>query len=363
VGALGGSLLLSWSLLPALGFAKTAQATGMLCLGSAFLLSLSHLKQSRLLQAELLICMLLGALCFSLWGKDERYIEQLTLRTLPQAKLVYSKRSRYQEIRFVRYKGHHFLTLNRQPQFSTQDEHRYHEALVHPAMSLAPSRKRVLILGGGDGLALREIWRYPDVREVVMVDLDPEMTRFGLEHPIMRKYNQDAMRIGRQKGSKRALHILNLDAWKYIYDHKKTFDVILSDLPDATNISLSKLYSVEFYRLLRKRLANKGVMAIQATSISPGRRKAFWCIHNTIQHARFHTLGYHVWVPSFGQHTTFVLASKNPLRPQEIRFKIPTRYISEALLPSLFWFPKDIAPLATKINRIDTHILLRYLLR
>lgn len=414
LGALVGSLALPWFLLPRFGFAKTSVAVAGVCLLGCILLLIGFGRDSDYLGRRVLWMPTIGVLLLLGWFGSEPLLHDMVNRYYKGIKEVYVMRSPYQEIRFVEYKKSQFLFLNRQPQFSSQDERRYHEALVHPPMSLAPSRKRVLILGGGDGLAMREIWKYHDVEEVVMVDLDKAMTRFGKEHPTMAKMNQRSMKsslqtrwyclyearcIGR-KGSKllwqqqqplptqacpawapqapmakgctlhtrkvkrvQKFHIFNRDAWKYMEQTPKSFSVIISDLPDATNISLSKLYSIEFYRLMRRRLAPQGMISIQSTSVMPGYRRAYWCIVHTIGASGLKTRGYHAWVPSFGVHTTFTLASHKPITPQSIRWRVPTTFLNQEMVSSLFWFPKDIQEVKTRVNRIDTHILLRYLLK
>ncbi|MCB9638584.1 MAG: hypothetical protein H6728_02455 [Myxococcales bacterium] len=437
LGALAGSLWFPWWLLPTLGFANGVLAVALIVLLGLGLLALGfwqQLKHERVLWWSTIT--LLGVIALS-WGRVERVLETMTMRGLAGAKKVYVARSRYQEIRFLRYDKSYFLSLNRFPQFSSQDEHRYHESLVHLAMHRAKKQKRVLILGGGDGLALRELWRYADIEKVVMVDLDPAMTGFGRDNPVMRRLNEDAMQppkprtyciyekvcdngnpstsrptsstatsspsslphttnarhrlyqqrlqhataacpalplhkqpqepscrvVVRKQQSHPKLEVRNEDAWKYVEQTKERFDVILSDLPDATNIALSKLYSLEFYRMLRRLLASGGAMAVQSTAVAPSYRRAFWCIYNTIETAGFHTQAYRAWIPSFGLHTSFVLASDAEVGLKAMDFTIPTRFLHDRFLPAMLWFPKDISRVKTRINHIDTHILLRYLLK
>lgn len=411
LGALIGSLALPWFLLPKLGFAKGAIFVAGFCLLSCLLVWIGFSQDSQKRGRLFFGIVVVASLLTGGWFGSEPLLHYLVTARNKGIQEVHVVRSPYQEIRFVQYDKSQFLFLNRQPQFSSQDEYRYHEALVHPPMSLSASRKRILLLGGGDGLVLREVWKYHDVQEVVMVDLDPAMTGFGKNHPVMSRMNRYSMKHAkttrtyclyeqvcgthktlmhqklmsgavttcpiwksRQVASQcqiksrihrqvQRLQIVNRDAWKYIEESKKPFSVIISDLPDATNISLSKLYSIEFYRLLRLQLAPKGMMAVQSTAIMPNYQKTFWCIAHTIGAAGFKTKGYHAWVPSFGVHTSYTLAAHMPFRYQDIRWSVPTRFLNREMIPSLFWFPKDIREVKTRINRIDTHILLRYLLK
>lgn len=101
--------------------------------------------------------------------------------------IVHAETSPYQRIVITRWKDDLRLFLNNNLQFSSRDEYRYHEALVHPGMSTLPGARRVLVLGGGDGLAVREILKYPQVESVTLVDLDPAMTQLFSTAPLLRK--------------------------------------------------------------------------------------------------------------------------------------------------------------------------------
>ncbi|HIC19786.1 TPA: polyamine aminopropyltransferase, partial [Candidatus Poribacteria bacterium] len=146
-------------------------------------------------------------------------------------------------------------------QFSSVDEYRYHEALVHPAMNLADKRANVLILGGGDGLAAREVLRYPEVKRIVLIDIDPEITKVCSSYPEIVELNQGSLLNAK-------VTVINQDAYKFVEwgYHNQKFDVVIIDLPDPNHESLSKLYSVTFYRLIGNILNAKGVIVTQSTS-------------------------------------------------------------------------------------------------
>ena len=209
------------------------------------------------------------------------------------------------------------LYINGNIQFSSVDEYRYHEALVHVPMSLVEEPRSVLILGGGDGLVVKQFKKYyPDVEKLTMVDLDPRMTELARTHPAMVRINDGAFEDPR-------LEVVNADAMKYIQDHDTDYDVIIIDLPDPNNESLSKLYSVQFYRLVRQRLKEGGVMVTQSSAVyfAPN---SFWCIHRSLEQAfcpesgcdeaNPHVVPYHTWVPTFGDWG-FNVASAEPLTP------------------------------------------------
>ena len=172
-----------------------------------------------------------------------------------------------------------------------KDEYRYHEALVHPAMQWLQTPRRVLVLGGGDGLAVREILKY-GVESVTIVDLDPEMTRLFATNELLRELNVDSLRSPK-------VTIINADAFVWLDQNRDVFDFAVIDFPDPTNYALGKLYTTAFYRLLERHLAENGAAAIQATSPMFA-RQSYWCIVKTIESAGLHTSPYHVYVPSFG---------------------------------------------------------------
>ncbi len=238
-------------------------------------------------------------------------------------------------------------------QFSSVDEYRYHEALVHPAMGLAKNQKRVLILGGGDGLALREVLKYPSVEHVTLIDIDPEITELCAKHPEIVSLNQGSL-------SDKRVKILNQDAYQYVerLAFDRSYDVAIIDLPDPNYASLSKLYSVTFYVLLEKKLTDGGILVSQSTSPFFS-RYAFWCIHHTMQKANLHTYAYHVDVPSMGDWG-FNLSAKSHLVIEDITLTVPTEFLTPTVAASMFQFGKDISPINTKPNTLTRPILQYY---
>ena len=204
----------------------------------------------------------------------------------------------------TRFRNHHWLYLDGHEQFSSFDEERYHEPLVHPAMLASAARRHILILGGGDGLALREVLRHPEVIDVTLVDIDPAMTTLGRSHEVLVALNQHAF------GDPR-VSVENRDAFTYLRDADNRFwDVILVDLPDPRTIDLARLYSLEFYRLARRHLSPGGVIVTQATSPFFTRR-AFLSVGATMEAAGFITARYHNHVPTMGEWG-WVLGMRGP---------------------------------------------------
>ncbi|PQJ36064.1 spermidine synthase [Salinibacter sp. 10B] len=251
-------------------------------------------------------------------------------------RVVYREQTPYQKIVMTRWQEDLRLFLNGNLQFSSLDEPRYHEPLVHVPMAQVQAPRRVLILGGGDGLAAREVLKYESVEEVVIVDLDPKMFEIARTHTALTRLNDRSLHSPR-------VRTVAQDAFVFLEETDRRFDVILADLPDPNNVSLARLYSRTFYGLVRTHLTGQGVFVAQSTSPYFA-REAFWTIHETIGAADFpHTYPFHVNVPSFGEWG-FVLAAERPLDPDAAGPSVDTRYLNAAILPGLFHFPKDLRP-------------------
>jgi len=274
LGALAVSLLFPIVLAPHLGLNRTSLLFGLLnVLVAAWALWLfrDQLPQARWLRGQCLAAIL--ALLAGFAAADQ--LTTLAEDNLYAEEIVFTHTSPYQRIVVTRWKDDLRLFLNGNLQFSARDEYRYHEALVHPGLSAVPGARRVLVLGGGDGLAVREILRYDSVESVVLVDLDPEMTRLFASHPLLTPLNGNALNSPK-------VRVVNADAFRWLEQNGETFDFVVVDFPDPTNYSLGKLYTNSFYRLLEKHLAANGAAVIQTTSPLYA-RQSFWCIAHTLQ--------------------------------------------------------------------------------
>lgn len=352
VGALLASLMFPLVLIPHLGLVRTSLLFGILNaavgLWSTWIFA-PLLGPTAGLRAKSAVVILMLTVGFA-------FSEQLTDLAEEGAyadPVVFAKSTRYQRLVITRAGGHFQLFLNGNLQFSSADEYRYHEALVHPAFALRPQARRVLVLGGGDGLAVREVLRHPGVSEVVLVDLDPEMTTLAVQNPLLFELNRGSLRDPRVK-------VVNDDAFVWLAEagpQAGLFDVALVDFPDPHNFSLGKLYTRHFYQLLRGRLDPQGVVAVQSTSPMFARR-SFWCINRTLESAGFQVRPYHALVPSFGEWG-FALGALQPFAaPQE---PLPgLRYLDGPTLASLFVLGPDMAPLPAEVNRLNNQALVRY---
>jgi spermidine synthase len=239
------------------------------------------------------------------------------------------------------------LFLNGNLQFSSDDEYRYHEALVHPAVAaLGRDPRRVLVLGGGDGLATRELLRYPSIERIDLVDLDAAVTRIFTSLPLGKRLNQGSLSDPR-------VHVRNEDAYRFLEESTDSYDLAIVDFPDPSNYAVGKLYTDAFYQLLRQRVGVRGVAVVQSTS--PGyARRTFWCIVTTIESAGFVAIPYHAYVPSFGEWG-FVLAGGPGLaEPASLRIEdSKLRFLDETTLRELFLFPKDMARVEAPVSRLN----------
>ncbi len=250
-------------------------------------------------------------------------------------RVLHAERSRHQEIVLTRFRGDVRLFLDGNLQFASVDEHRYHEALVHVPLSVAERRRRVLLLGAGDGLAARELLKHKDVESITVVDLDPAILALAREHPEVRRLNGGALDDPR-------VTTVAADAFGFLALRRALWDVIIADLPDPNNAALARLYTREFYELVRQNLAPDGVFVTQATSPYYASR-AFRGIEATVGAVFPGTLAYHAWVPSFGDWG-FVLAAGRPLAPADAdpaRLPPGLRHLDGKRLETLFVLDRD----------------------
>jgi spermidine synthase len=224
------------------------------------------------------------------------------------------------------------------------DEYRYHEALIHPAMALHGDAEEVLILGGGDGLAAREVFKYTQIQSVTLVELDSRVTELAAQHPEFRKINNDALRRSH-------IRIIIADAFIWIRKTDRKFDVIVADFPDPHAPVLARLYSHEFYLAVKERLKPGGVFVTQSSSPYFARR-AYWSIHRTLESTGFETASFHTYIQSFCDWG-FHLATEKKIDPQSLKIDVPTRFLSNELLTVMFVFGKDVSPIPADINTLN----------
>jgi spermidine synthase len=348
IGALGASLLFPIVLVPKLGLVRSAMLFGMVnaavALWSTFLFA-RHLSGKHLLRGASVAVLLI----LTVGMVEAKRITAAAEDNIYADDIIFARDTQYQRIVLTRFKDDLRLFLNSHLQFSSRDEYRYHESLVHPGLSAIPSARRVLVLGGGDGLAVREILKYPQVESITLVDLDPEMTRLFSTNPMLSALNQHSLVSPKLK-------VINADAFPWIDANQDSFDFIVIDFPDPTNYSLGKLYTTAFYRAVSRHLSQQGLIVVQSTSPMFA-RDSYWCIVTTLQQAGLKTQPYHVYVPSFGEWGFVIASSRDYSVPKAVPAGL--RFVSAETLPVLFQFPPDMAPLPVAANTLNDQILVR----
>jgi len=341
LGALLGGLVWPFVLLPQLGMIRGAAATGMINLAAAAVVAIFLLRRvvsaRQLATALCALAAALGLLATLLARSAD--IETTSRQRLYADPIVAYRHTPYQEIVVTRRGADTRLYLDGGLQFSTRDEYRYTESLVYPA--LGAGARSVLVLGGGDGLAARELLRQPGVTKIVQVELDPAVIEVArttlrdanagaLDNPRVQIVIDDAM------GWLRAPHP----------ELSPGFDAIIVDLPDPDTPVLGRLYSTEFYALAAHALAPEGLMVVQAGSpfSTP---TAFWRTVSTIRTAGYAVTPYHVHVPTFGDWG-FALGRRagSPPAPRVPPNAPPLSFLNQRVLDAATVFADDIRPRA-----------------
>ncbi|MEO6177899.1 MAG: polyamine aminopropyltransferase [Flavobacterium circumlabens] len=351
IGALLASILFPLILVPKLGIMGTSLFFGMINISIAIVLCFllkSELKRSYFLKVKAIFSFLLLLTVFIFSENILSYSEG----KLYGENIIYTHSTPYQRIVLTHNKSDYRLYLNNNLQFSSADEYRYHEALVHPVMSIAKNVSHVLVLGGGDGLAVREILKYKNVKTVTLVDLDQGMTKLFETNKVLTDLNGNSLNNPK-------VTVINTDAYIWAKSCKVKFDVAIIDFPDPSNYSLGKLYSLNFYQTVQRILQPDAAVVIQTTSpyFAP---KSFWCINKTVMAVFPQVDAYHAYVPSFGEwgftiaingfNTTFNTVNRQASGLKFYNYQFD-RYN---------YFTKDMISNEIEINRLDNQILVRY---
>ena len=346
LGALAVSVAFPLLLVPHLGLIRTGVFFGLLNAAVAVWALWLFRHELRAWRAHATACAavvlalmaaMAGAERLTTWAEDRFYGDRVVLR----------ESSAYQRVVVTAGPSGVRLFLNGNLQFHSRDEYRYHEALVHPAMAAHGAPKQVLVLGGGDGMAVREVLKHPTVEKVTLVELDPHMTQLFGSLPLLTALNADALRSPK-------VEIVNADAFGWLEGTERRFDVIVIDFPDPTSFSLGKLYTTSFYQLVDQHLSAGGYAVIQTTSPLIA-RKSFWTVVATVEAVGLTATPYHVHVPSFGEWG-FVLASRRPWR---VPAALPPglRFLTLDGVPALLQFPPDMSRVPAEPNRLSNQTL------
>lgn len=350
IGALLASLIFPLALVPYLGLIRTSLLFGILNIGVAFFL-IYRFEETKRYRKRLTIPAIISTTALLLGFVYAERIMSYTETAAYQDHIIFSKSTPYQRIVITKNNRELRLFLNGNLQFSSADEYRYHEALVHPALQALPDAENVLVLGGGDGLAVRELLRYQNIKNITLVDLDPAMTRIFSTNEMLMKLNQRSLLSPKLK-------VINQDAFTWVRDSKQQFDLIIIDFPDPSNYSIGKLYSNTFYSELHHILSADGIAVVQSTSPLIARR-SYWCISHTISASGFITVPYHAYVPSFGEWG-YVMAMKKYNWRNTGQLPAGLRYINKETMHSMFMFSPDMSDIPTEVNKLNNQVLIDY---
>ena len=363
-GSLLGGVFFAFIGLPYLGLTYTPFILGAINFMVACLLLVmlwTHLEHSvqrkvGLASAAVLIILMAGAFTAKPiidFGEELRYKDRV----------VFSEQTKYQKIIITQSQEDFWLFINGNQQLSSIDEVMYHEPLVHPVMRLSKTPHHVLVLGGGDGGAVREVLKYPEVEKITLVDLDPLMTELGKSHELLVEMNQRSLHHEK-------VEIINTDGYTWLEANQQYFDVIIIDLPDPKTVELGRLYAYEFYRLCYSRLRPHGLIITQAGSPYYAAR-AFQCIDKTMTEAGFTTVPLHNQVVTLGEWGWVMGAKeveKGQLKKalQALSFdNIPTQWINHEAMTLITSFGKDLFVEDGKtieVNKIHNPVLYKYYL-
>ena len=340
-GALIGGLLFSFFALPYLGVTYTPIALGTLNFLIAGLLfwtfheQVSH-KTQIIIGFAVSLAALVGLFFLSkpivFFGEQQRY----------QDRIIYEEETPYQKIVITEWNGYHWLYLNNNAQFSSYDEYRYHEPLAHPAMQASASRREVLILGGGDGLAAREVLKYPDVERVTIVDIDGRVVELCKTHPAIASLNQGSLE------HEKVVAVFQ-DAYIFLEQSQTLYDVIIIDLPDPKSIDLARLYSKEFYMLCKENLSKGGTIVTQAASPHFA-KQAFLSIYKTIKESGFSAVAFHNHVPTMGEWGWVLGINHKGITQEKLRQELSeldfnamsTQFLNRDAMKGMLYFGKDV---------------------
>lgn len=360
-GALIGGIFFAFLALPHLGLPRSAAIVGSInCLAAIILglysfAKLQH-RKTFIICASTIVAIIVAAFIFGdtivLHSEQRRYRD----------KIVFSQTTRYQKIIITEFKNQHWLYLDGNLQFATLDEHRYHEPLVHPAMLLADKASEVLLLGGGDGLAAREILRHQNLHTLTVVDIDPQITDLARTHPLLLNINTAALLNSK-------VNIINADAFTFLQKNNQPYDVIIADFPDPRSADLARLYSRQFFLSVFRNLRHNGVFITQAGSPLFARR-AFLAVLKTMR-TIYPALALHTTIASMGDRG-WVLARKNQQRHHAqlqaqvaaLNFShLPLRYLDRKTLNTMLGaqgknFYADYDDI--QVNRLSSLSLYRY---
>lgn len=364
-GSLVGGALFSFIGLPYLGLTYTPFVLGMVNFFVACILFVTLRKVVKSSLKKWVTISLVGisviltagmatAKKVELYGEQQRYHD----------KVIFSKQTKYQRIVITQWENDYWLYLNGNQQLSTKDEELYHEPIVHPVLELHPNAKQVLVLGGGDGCAVRELLKHDEIEQITLVDLDSVMLSLAQHHPVLSTLNKNSFSNDKVK-------LVIEDGFHFLENSPDYFDIILVDLPDPRSVELSRLYSQEFYIMCYRKLRSGGMMITQSGSpyFAP---KAFACIDTTMKSAGFSTVQLHNQILTMGEWG-WTIGAKS-IKYHKLREKLrgltfdelDTKWINQEAMTLMTSFGKPFYQKdklkSVEVNKIHNPVLYHYYL-
>ena len=350
LGGLAAALIYPLVILPGMGIVRSALVFGILNGFTGLLTALLFRQQSRGVRRLIPAAVAVLAGLFAGMVAAGALVGAVE-RVLTGGEIIASFRTPFQRVVLTQRGEHTELFLDGHVQFSSSDEARYHEAFAHPAMAVTPNHASVLIIGGGDGLLAREVFRYPGVRQVVLIDIDGELVEFCRSEPLIAELNRGALADPR-------LRFVATDGFVWLQRSAERFDRIFLDLPDPRSEGVARLYSVEFFHIVRNHLRPGGVATVQATSpyYLP---RVFWSVVTSMEAAGLVVSPAHVNVPSLGEWG-FAFASVGARDYGKVQLPDGLAFLTPAVTEGLFEWPRDMARRQVEANRFDRPIILDY---
>lgn len=350
IGGLIATLLFPFILLPFVGLFYSSLLFGIANILLGLWLSQRLLKRrNKTFYFGVAVLVILVGMVFSTGSMLKVWEEKIY-----KSPIVENIQTPYQKIVVTKNQDEVKLFLNRSIQFSSSDEHRYHEMLVHIPLLLHENPKNVLVLGGGENLASREILKHKGIERIDVVDIDSMMFHLS-------KTNKYILEINKKASLNPRVNMINDDAFTFLINNQGAYDVIISDLPDPSVDAIAKLYSKQFFSLAKRSLKKDGIFVTQSGEVYYS-NTAFSCIKNTVNAVFPYTKTYQVYIPSFGfwgytiaKNDDFDIEKHRTL-PEEMK------YLTDKIFVNSFEMPKDISIVETKINTIDSPIVLDYFL-
>jgi spermidine synthase len=247
--------------------------------------------------------------------KDEEIVREYTL----EIEEIFRKETENAFVEIVPLKEYgRSLFIDGQLQFTEKDEYIYHEALVHPCLATIEPRHSVCIIGGGDGLAAREVLRWGDaIHSIDIIDWDKEITDLFTE-----KYSD----LNNESLQDSKVHIENENIRELLHDDR-LYDCIIIDLLDPNPFEEGQTdlwYDVLF--IARNWIKNGGSIVINAGGITPWDTEVVdWLVDLVQKKIKWNLSLYKVFVPSFGREWCFILLTQSERPyvehlPDDVRF-------------------------------------------